>query len=354
MPVCYGCIPSAPQPCSWAVGSRSSTSSPPAYAKHGSTALGSVVLWGSVPTLWLADADGIKSVAAEATVFQKDVIAYETLNFYGDNMLGTEGAEWRRHRKVAQPAFNEAGNAFVWVETVRVTNEWFAELGAAQAKQSNKPITLNVIKDLLQATLLVISSAGFGRCASWKENTSTTPPPGHLMAFGPAVFAAVDHLHTKVLTPEFLYALSERTYIPLIGRVVKNTKNAYEALKLHMLDLVSLSRAWVVEGKLANMDAGLLRNLVEANMADQATEDTGAANSHKRLTDDELFSNTFPFTLAGHETSAHSLSFAVALLALYPEVQRRVYEAVELWPNGFPTSASTASYKESCLNCHIP
>jgi hypothetical protein len=28
-------------------------------------------------------------------------------------------------------------------------------------------------------------------------------------------------------------------------------------------------------------------------MTDQATEDTGAANSHKRLTDDELFSNTF-------------------------------------------------------------
>jgi hypothetical protein len=113
------------------------------------------------------------------------------------------------------------------------------------------------------------------------------------MAFGPAVFAAVHHLHTKMLTSEFLYALSERTYIPLVGRVVKNIKNAYEALKLHMLDLVSLSRAWVAEGKLANMDAGLLRNLVEANVADQATEDTGAANSHKRLTDDELFSNTF-------------------------------------------------------------
>ncbi|KAF8162438.1 hypothetical protein K438DRAFT_1458419, partial [Mycena galopus ATCC 62051] len=45
------------------------------YAKHGCTAISSVVLWGSVPTLWLADAEGIKTVVGEATVFQKDVEA---------------------------------------------------------------------------------------------------------------------------------------------------------------------------------------------------------------------------------------------------------------------------------------
>jgi hypothetical protein len=36
------------------------------------------------------------------------------------------------------------------METVRVANEWFVELDAAQAKQGNKPITLNIMKDLLQ------------------------------------------------------------------------------------------------------------------------------------------------------------------------------------------------------------
>jgi hypothetical protein len=81
-------------------------------------------------------------------------------------------------------------------------------------------------------------------------------------------------------------------YIPVIGRIVRDTNHAYEALKLHMVELVSLSRAWVVKGKVSNMDAGLLRNLVEANMATQ--EDEGAAPApYKSLTDDELFSNTF-------------------------------------------------------------
>ncbi|KAF7360194.1 Cytochrome P450 [Mycena venus] len=324
------------------IGSWYSKFSP--YAKHGSTALGSVLLWGSVPTIWLADAEGIKTVAGEATVFQKDVEAYEALSFYGDSVIGVEGADWRRHRKVAKPAFNDAGNAFVWMETVRVVNEWFAELDATQAKQGNKIIAFNLMKDLPQVSLLVIASAGFGRRTSWQENASAVTP-GHLMPFGPAVFAAVDHLFTKVLTPEWLYALCERTYIPIIGRIVRDTKYAYEALRLHMLDLVSLSRAWVVEGKVAKMDAGLLRNLVEANMATQNDEDAATAEG---LTDDELLSNMFTFLLAGHETTAHSMSFAIALLALYPDVQRKIYEeALMLWPDGAPTTASTSSYKES-------
>ncbi|KAF7351367.1 Cytochrome P450 [Mycena sanguinolenta] len=315
------------------------------YAKHGSTALASVVLWGSVPTIWLADAEGIKIVTGEATVFQKDVEAYEPLTFYGDNVVSTEGAKWRRHRKVANPAFNEVGNAFVWVETVRVVNEWFTELDATQ--QDNKTVTLDAAKDLIQVTLLVISSAGFGRRASWRQDASTVPPPGQLMAFRPAVFAAVGHLFTKVLTPQWLYALAERIYIPVIGRLVRDTNHAYEALRLQILDLVALSRAWVVASKVSDMDAGLLRNLVEANMATQEDEDV-TAHSYKSLTDDELLSNSFSFLLAGHETTAHSLSFAVALLALYPDVQQKIYEETcALWPDGTPTTASASSYKES-------
>ncbi|KAJ7359619.1 cytochrome P450, partial [Mycena albidolilacea] len=319
------------------------------YVKHGSTAIGSVLLSGSVPTIWLADAEGIKTVAGEATVFQKDVEAYEALNFYGKNVVGTEGADWRRHRQIAKPAFNEAGNAFAWMETVRVVNEWFAELDAIQAKQ-DKPITLDATKDLVQVTLLVISSAGFGRRASWQQNVFAAVPPGQLMAFGPAIFAVVEHLFTKVLMPEWLYTLSERVYIPVIGRIVRDTNHAYEALKLHMLELVSMSRAWVVDGRISNMDAGLLRNLVEANMTAQEDEDApnAATNSFKSLTDDELLSNTFTFLLAGHETTAHSLVFAVALLALYPDVQLRIYEeALTLWPDGAPITATTSSYKES-------
>jgi Cytochrome P450 len=42
------------------------------------------------------------------------------------------------------------------------------------------------------------------------------------------------------------------------------------------------------------------------------------------------------------ETSAHSLCFAVALLALHPEIQQKVFdEVVRLWPDGAPTLEMT-------------
>ncbi|KAJ7204838.1 cytochrome P450 [Mycena pura] len=164
--------------------------------------------------------------------------------------------------------------------------------------------------------------------------------------------ATITNLHNKVLIPSWLYALCARVRIPVVGRIVRETQAAYDALRAHMLELVALSRAWVVAGKVTgDMDAVLLRNLVEANMAvlDSEEADSTQAQAHAReimsLTEDELFSNMFIFLLAGHETSAHSLSFAVALLALYPDVQRRIYEeALRLWPDGVPTIASTSPY----------
>ncbi|KAJ7269650.1 cytochrome P450 [Mycena rebaudengoi] len=314
------------------------------YAQYGSTLIGSVTLAGAIPTIWIADAGSIKSVTSASTIFQKDVEAYEALNIYGDNMVGTEGADWKRHRRVANPAFNEASNAFVWIETIRVVNEWFAAIDTAK-RDSSGWTTINVVEHLVQVTLLVISSAGFGRRASWQEDSSTQPPPGHDVAFRPAVTTALEHLYPRVLTPKWLFHISERVHLPWIGPMLKDTIDSFAALKGHMLDLVSLSRAWVVGGKGSGMDAGLLRNLVEANMtqADDA--------HHKRLTDEELLSNIFTFLLAGHETSAHSLSFAVAQLALNPDVQKKIYEeTLRLWPGGCPTTASTASYKESMPN----
>lgn len=83
---------------------------------------------------------------------------------YGKSLLSAEGAEWKRHRAVVMPSFNEvchlldllcsfcvpsplshiseedssfdvdtnediqANNALVWTETIRLMREWFGEL----------------------------------------------------------------------------------------------------------------------------------------------------------------------------------------------------------------------------------
>lgn len=46
------------------------------------------------------------------------------------------------------------------------------------------------------------------------------------------------------------------------------------------------------------------------------------------LTDDEILGNLFVFTIAGHETTAVTLRFALVLLALNPNAQEYLYEAI--------------------------
>ncbi|KAF5379057.1 hypothetical protein D9615_005999 [Tricholomella constricta] len=308
------------------------------FREYGSTCLSSVTFWKAIPTFWLSDADAIKTVHTSRAIFPKDVEAYETINIYGQNMVGTEGAEWKRHRSVANSAFNETNNAFVWRETNRVVDEWFTQIGEAKP-DSEGGVLVDLLKDLTQVTLLVISSAGFGRRVSFKDDSNTEPPPDHKMAFRPAVTATLHHVITKAVTPTWLFNLSDRLYLPLITPLLNEARGSFDALRLHMLEVISLARAWIAGGKTSNMDAALLRNLVEANMSHN---DNG-----KHLTDDELLSNTFTFLLAGHETSAHSLCFAIMLLALYPDVQQRVYEdSLRLWPDGAAPS-SPSPYKES-------
>ncbi|KAJ7776608.1 cytochrome P450 [Mycena maculata] len=106
--------------------------------------------------------------------------------------------------------------------------------------------------------------------------------------------------------------------LPILGPKLRRIRQSFNDIKEHMMEVVSDARmdTGVVQ------DAALLRNLVASNVADEKL-------GTNRLTDGELLSNTFVFLVAGHETTSHTLSFMVALLALYPLVQRRVYEEVQ-------------------------
>lgn len=71
----------------------------------------------------------------------------------------------------------------------------------------------------------------------------------------------------------------------------------------------------------------LLATMVR-NSADNAkpvkSANGGAVAPKKGLTDDEIRGNAFVFILAGHETTANAIHFAVLFLAMYPEAQKEL------------------------------
>ncbi|KAJ7174978.1 cytochrome P450 [Mycena crocata] len=284
------------------------------FTHFGSTVVSSFVVWYAHPVYWVSDAEIIKTVCTSKTVFQKDLDVYQSfLDFYGTNILSTEGEEWKSHREVAKPAFNDANNVYVWEETRRIVHHWIHGLIEAATDE----IDVDLLEDFTKITMLVIASAGFGNRTSWAD-ASEKSTSGR-MPFLTALATSSQLLVPRSITPEWLIDLAYTVPLPILGPKFRIIRQSFADLKHHMMEVVSHAR---MDTGIVH-DAALLKNLVASNVDDDEKLGT------KRLTDGELLSNTFVFLAAGHETTSHTLSFMVGLLALYPDVQRRVYEEVQ-------------------------
>ena len=80
------------------------------YKRFEATSFASVRVSAAQQFFWLADPEAIKLVVSDRHTFQKDIVSYELLNIYGENVISVEGSKWKRHRSVAMSAFNEASS----------------------------------------------------------------------------------------------------------------------------------------------------------------------------------------------------------------------------------------------------
>ena len=213
---------------------------------------------------------------------------YVLLEVYGPNLISTEGDEWRRHLGVTGPAFNDSNYTLAWSETRRIMFEWFEEL-------DNNPLTapsmygkiIDVKEAMTRATLLIISSAGFGMQTPWSafaEASHKYLPAGgnQTLPFHTSLALTIEKLFIKVITPPFALALPFR--VPWLSRQLEVTQIAFDSLKFHMLELVSSARSGG-EG-----EANLLKRLVQAN--DEGVMQTKLGGKGT-LSDSELLGNMF-------------------------------------------------------------
>jgi hypothetical protein len=130
-------------------------------------------------------------------------------------------------------------------------------------------------------------SAAFG---SHSSLTSFQSPPTadsiHTLSFQAALQGALDALLFRNLSYYPLMRLIFRLPIPSLQRKLHQMTEAYDELKLYMLEMISSARSSFAGGPpTGTVDAALLRNLVEANSKQEG--------EHKSLTDDELVADVF-------------------------------------------------------------
>lgn len=257
----------------------------------------------------VADPAAIKEIVGARSRWVKPVEQYSVVNYFGGNIVASEGDEWKKHRKIANPAFSEPNNRLVWSEAVRITldmieNEW-KNAEVHETKHAND-ITLSI-------ALLIIGSAGFGRKISFSDDLRI--PPGHKMSFKDALHYVSTNMIIPVMLPAWALNLTEH---------LRTVRDSVKELRMYMQEMIDERRT--SDKKSDSHD--LFTKLLEANLEE-------VEGSHTRLDDSELIGNIFIFLLAGHETTAHTLCFTLGLLALHPEEQEILYQNImNVLPDG--------------------
>nr|BAL05166.1 cytochrome P450 [Phanerodontia chrysosporium] len=255
---------------------------------------------GSSTNFYVADADVIKEITTHRSRFPKPIEQYKVLTFFGGNIVASEGEHWKRYRKIAAPAFSERNNKLVWDETRLIMQDLFTNVWGERAE-----IHVDHAVDItLPIALFVIGVAGFGRRIPWQDEDVV--PAGHTMTFKTALHTVSENVFTRLLIPDWLLRAAPTARLARI-------RDAFAELEQYMREMIRARREHPAREERHDLFSSLL----------DASKDTDV-----RLQDSELIGNMFIFMLAGHETTAHTLCYILAMLAMHPEVQDKMYESV--------------------------
>ncbi|PQE26132.1 cytochrome p450 protein [Rutstroemia sp. NJR-2017a BBW] len=276
------------------------------------------------------NAELIAQLTTRKNAFVKPLKNYAIMRIFGTNILTTEGAEWRRHKRVVGPSFSERSCGLVWQVSLRevegMMGVWERRERAAEGKSSGERKVLRVEDTSVDTAILslhVICAAGFGVPQLWegekgeKDEQSGMPDlsggsEGHKLGFKDSLGASPVERHQVV------YAAFKSTF----G---------------YLNELLEHKKTQMSTGEEDNETMDLMGNML------RASQESAPANekysSDEPLREPEIISNAFIFLLAGHETSANSIHFCFVLLAMRLSSQRLMQSDIDAIVGDRPPSS---------------
>ncbi|MEM7036414.1 MAG: cytochrome P450 [Bacteroidota bacterium] len=219
----------------------------------------------------------------------------------GNGLFTSEGEFWRKQRRLAQPAFYKRrleGLALTMVECIEaMLKEW--EQYAASGK------VVDIGNEMMRLTLHVVTQSMFGGSLTEEE----------YMAFADTFPALLRETNRRILNP-FPFMDHVRP-----GRAAQYRRNI-ERLDAMIYRMIEERRASGEDGD------DLLGMLMAAR-----DEDSGEGMSEQQLRDEVM-----TIFIAGHETTAQALCWALLMLHRHPEIQTKLQsEAVQVLGERSPT-----------------
>jgi len=226
-------------------------------------------------------------VLGEHAKFMKGALTHELSGFLGRGLVTSEGRFWRRQRKIAAPSFT------------RRHIERFADTMVSCTQHAIEPMrdgVRNVHTDMMEMTLDIVLHTVFG--------DAEVPD---IAAVGPLVETMMEGFHRA--------HLSWRRLLPRVANQATHDELARARAQLDEL-------FYGIIRQRRQRPGGYGDDLLGRLLAARDDDGTG-------MTDDQVRDEVATIFLAGHETTALSLSFTLLLLARHPEVQARAREEVD-------------------------
>ncbi|KAK3377886.1 cytochrome P450 [Podospora didyma] len=313
-------------------------------------------------TLFSESAEVIDQITRRREAFPKDTAKYGVLAMFGQNVLTTEGALWRLHRKVTSASFNEKNAAHTFAQAITQTQGLLASYFRSDAdKRAGSTRTITSLEhDAMTWALNIIGYVGFGLHLLWPgqklpENLdpklakygSLDPPPGYTLNFATSMAMVLNKIVALMIIPS-----------PILSRLpFKFAKQAWMAKEnylKYMDDFLCEKIAEVHKGKATNVGMDIMGQLVRSTY-----DQNESRKENAKLDDSDIIGNAFIMILAGHETTANILHFLLIELANNPATQRRLQKDIDTlfgdsdpatWDYEENVNAMFASHIGACVN----
>jgi len=201
----------------------------------------------------------------------------------------------------------------VWDESAAQAREMIETLTTKNIDERNgssgKGETTGTIEGLRTIAINVIGLTSYGKRQGWSEAAnSSKPPAGHKLTFMEALLAIVNNHIISVFVPAKFLTTS---FMP---RMLQTLGHATIEFPQYAREMIAGERASLTGSN------SLLGALVK--IADDKKRPY-------RLTEEEIIGNLFNFTLAGFDTTATTMAYAVMMLAIEPQWQDWIVEETD-------------------------
>lgn len=301
--------------------------------------------------LYVADPAAAEDILRRCRVnFLKNPEMYSMLDIFGLNLVTSNGRAWERHRRVTVPPFNERVSETVWEESGRqgagARAKWLEKSSTSSEAESTSESEERVVRstqdDTTRIAFNVLSAAGYGITFDFDDVegqsglSEADRAAGHKMSYRDSLFMLLNNFFSLVL-----YQIGRRAGWPVAAMwgQVKEIAIAKQEYEWYMRDMLKAEREKIAGGTQSvpttkggpvekeNLMSVLIRN------SDEGSDGARLSKTEKAvpvLSDDEVYGNLFIYNLAGHDTTAGALNYAVALLAARPKWQEWLAEEIDI------------------------